>query len=235
MIKRDSPIPLYHQLLEIFYERLQNGDWAPGLLIPPETELAKEYDVSVITVRNALLTLEREGRLIRRRGKGTIVAERELNTAKIEIGTFRDLIDIKDRKVEYRVLEKGITKDYKTLPHKIPDPEVFYVRRVCNIDDRPFYFHTIFVGSSLLDNARIDKWNSPDLEDRLIEYLEPANEVQEVIESITLGHFEANILGEKEGKLALLIERTVFGSDKPVIFERCILGSGKITIKHHKK
>ena len=235
MIKRDSPIPLYHQLLEIFYEHLQNGKWVPGLLIPPETELAKEYGVSVITVRNALLTLEREGRLIRTRGKGTIVAEREPDTAKIEIGTFSYLIDTKDKQIKYKVLEKGFTKDHKSLPHKILDDEVFYVRRLCNIDKYPYLFQTIFIESRVVDSLTIKEWASHDLYDRLVECLDTVNEIQEVIEAITLGHFEANILGEKEGKLALLIERTVFENDKPVIFERCILRSDKITIKHHKK
>jgi len=49
------------------------GEWAAGALLPTEVALAKEYAVSVGTIRKALESLVSDGLIVRRRGKGTFV------------------------------------------------------------------------------------------------------------------------------------------------------------------
>ncbi|WP_051450856.1 GntR family transcriptional regulator [Actinospica robiniae] len=50
----------------------------PGVLIPPERDLAVAYETSRTTVRKAVAELVTEGRLVRRQGSGTYVAEPKL-------------------------------------------------------------------------------------------------------------------------------------------------------------
>lgn len=50
----------------------------PGVLIPPERDLAVAYQTSRTTVRKAVAELVAEGRLTRRQGSGTYVAEPKL-------------------------------------------------------------------------------------------------------------------------------------------------------------
>lgn len=50
----------------------------PGVLIPPERDLAVTYRTSRTTVRKAVAELVAEGRLVRRQGSGTYVAEPKL-------------------------------------------------------------------------------------------------------------------------------------------------------------
>jgi len=57
-----------------FQERIFSGEWAPGSQIPGEVELARELGVSVITVRQALGQLVREGYIRRERAKGSFVS-----------------------------------------------------------------------------------------------------------------------------------------------------------------
>lgn len=58
--------------------RTMAEQFPPGSSIPPERELAAACDVSRTTVRKALAELEAEGRLVRRQGSGTYVAEPKL-------------------------------------------------------------------------------------------------------------------------------------------------------------
>jgi GntR family transcriptional regulator len=74
-IDRDSPIPYYFQLKQILLARIQANEWKPGYMIGSEHELEKEYQVSRTTVRQALGELVSEGYLVRRRGRGTFVAQ----------------------------------------------------------------------------------------------------------------------------------------------------------------
>lgn len=70
-----SPVPLYSQLKELLRERILDGSYPPLSRMPSESELGKAYDVSRITVRQALGDLQKEGLIFKIHGKGTFVAK----------------------------------------------------------------------------------------------------------------------------------------------------------------
>jgi GntR family transcriptional regulator len=73
-----------HAQIEAALERaIDRGRLAPGDRLPSERELAERYDVSRMTLRQALGALELQGRLVRRQGRygGTFVAEPKLELA----------------------------------------------------------------------------------------------------------------------------------------------------------
>jgi DNA-binding GntR family transcriptional regulator len=71
LLNKYSPLPLYHQLKTAIEERIDSGEWSPGMQVPPERELCEQFAVSRITVRRALSELEARGRLTRKQGVGT--------------------------------------------------------------------------------------------------------------------------------------------------------------------
>lgn len=77
-INRESPIPAYYQISLDLRERIRSREWETGTRIPPEAELAKEYNVSRVTMRQALAELVKDGILNRQRGSGTFVNQRPL-------------------------------------------------------------------------------------------------------------------------------------------------------------
>ena len=97
-LDRESVIPLYHQLYEILRSHIDSGIWQPGDLIPPESELKRQYGVSQITVRQALNILVDNGLIYRRRGQGTFVAQRMITSNLTHIVNFAD--DMKQRGME---------------------------------------------------------------------------------------------------------------------------------------
>lgn len=66
----------------------RHGFQAAGTAIPPETELAREFGVSRVTVARALNDLVREGILDRHQGKGTFLSERKGRSATQCIGVL---------------------------------------------------------------------------------------------------------------------------------------------------
>jgi GntR family transcriptional regulator len=72
---RERNIPLYFQLEQIIKSKILTGGFSPGGKIPTETELCDAYQVSKITVRQAILNLVNEGLLVRKQGKGTFTRE----------------------------------------------------------------------------------------------------------------------------------------------------------------
>ncbi|PIE35004.1 hypothetical protein CSA56_05870 [candidate division KSB3 bacterium] len=69
--------PLYTQLKEQLLKRIARGVYKQGEPIPSEAELAKEFGVSVFTVRQAVSLLVAENMLIKQQGRRTYVAERK--------------------------------------------------------------------------------------------------------------------------------------------------------------
>ena len=70
-----SPIPLYSQLKELLRSGILDGTYPAHSRMPSESELGTIYQVSRITVRQALSDLHKEGLIFKIHGKGTFVAK----------------------------------------------------------------------------------------------------------------------------------------------------------------
>lgn len=72
-IDRESPIPVYFQISLDLQQRISGGEWRADNRLPSEPDLAGQYHVSRMTIRQAINELVKDGLLIRRRGNGTFV------------------------------------------------------------------------------------------------------------------------------------------------------------------
>ena len=85
-----SNIPLYAQLVGIIKQNISSGELNVGDLLPSEAELCRTMGISRNTVRQAIGELEEEGLVVRKRGKGTFVAE-ELPAAGMDLSSLTGL------------------------------------------------------------------------------------------------------------------------------------------------
>ena len=69
--------PLWSQLYDILEERIKTGYYPTGSILPAELKLMDEFEVSRITVRQAMDKLIQSGYIVRKRGKGTIVLKKD--------------------------------------------------------------------------------------------------------------------------------------------------------------
>lgn len=54
-----------------------SGEWRPGHVLPSQRELEGKYQVSTVTVRNAVSLLAEEGLIVKSQGRRSLVADRE--------------------------------------------------------------------------------------------------------------------------------------------------------------
>ena len=66
--------PLYREVQWRITRALAAGDWKPGEAIPSESRLAREFNVSIGTIRRAIDELVAGRILVRQQGRGTFVA-----------------------------------------------------------------------------------------------------------------------------------------------------------------
>lgn len=99
---RDST-PLYHRLKAELLGSIQNGTWKAGDLLPSEPELARMFQVSRTTVRQAIGDLAASGYVVRQQGRGTFVAERSKSTTASRLYGFAEELVLRGYNPEVRV------------------------------------------------------------------------------------------------------------------------------------
>jgi len=73
-VERNSPVSAWGQIARQLRAQIEAGVLAPGAQLPTEHELAEQFGVSRITIRQALASLAREELIERRQGSGTYVS-----------------------------------------------------------------------------------------------------------------------------------------------------------------
>lgn len=93
---------LYRQTKDYILDKIQQGIYGPGELIPPERELAEQLNISRYTVRRAIQELVAEGILHRVQGSGTYVTEPTNNVQRSD--TLGIVMPFSDAEVEMLLL-----------------------------------------------------------------------------------------------------------------------------------
>jgi len=217
----ESKIPLYHQIKEDLRARIEEGEWLPGKLIPPEKELCAEYKVSKITVLEAIRGLVREGLLKRKQGKGTFVAEPKLEQSLNRFYSFTESIRQKGFELERRILKvENIEADKHIAKHLgiKKGEKITEIERLRLVNGEPLYLETIMIPVKLCPNLHLKDIGSKSLNDILRnEYKIPLIKGRECFEPINVDDYEAQMLGVKDGVPALLLEHTTYTTKNQVV------------------
>lgn len=91
--------PRYQVIKQYLLDRIESGEYAPHHQIPPEEQLAKQFDVSRMTANKAIRDLVQEGRLIRQAGLGTFVTDQKAESPLLEVTNIAQ--EIRQRGHEY--------------------------------------------------------------------------------------------------------------------------------------
>lgn len=95
---------MHERILRDVQARILSGTWAPGFRIPFETDMAREYGCSRMTVNKALTQLTRAGLLVRNRKAGTFVRAPQSVSAALEITNIRDEVEQGGNRYSYQLL-----------------------------------------------------------------------------------------------------------------------------------
>jgi GntR family transcriptional regulator len=109
-VDRRLPVPFHFQLSEILQQEIVSGRWSPGDRLSSEPQMARRFQVSRATIRQALQRLEQEGLITRSKGRGTFVAELSTRSWLLQSeGFFQDEVVREGRLITSTVLSSGVT------------------------------------------------------------------------------------------------------------------------------
>lgn len=138
-LDRSSPVPLYHQVASAFERAIREGALPPETKLENEIALAKRYNLSRPTMRQAMDQLVRDGLVVRRRGVGTQVVGPPVRRNLKLSSLYNDLED-EGAKPETKVLSLEFVEAGEEVAAKLnvgAGTQVYYLRRLRLVDSRP--------------------------------------------------------------------------------------------------
>jgi len=226
-VDRGSKEKLYVQIYSIIFEKIESGEWSLGSQIPSEDELCRIYDVSKVTVREAIQELAREGYLKRQQGKGTFVLYSvphqglTMRTRLAEDDGLGERVNIRKEVVERGV--KEVPADVKSL--LMTEESIYYMRRKRTVNDVS-YDEEFYIPLFLLPDVGEEDMSAKALYELIEE--KGTKKIFKVQQTIGIARITAGVrpvFAMGEGAPALLVSRLFISHDEsPIAFSRLIAG-----------
>jgi len=208
--------PAYLHIATTLAARVTAGIYPAGGRLPSGSELCREFGVSPMTVRRALLILDNQGLISGVQGRGTFVRSLDLGDSMFRLDSLTG--DWLDDSAEIRLLSASMPRADDKISAMLavsPGERVIYVRRLVSYNGDPAMYHKEyirydprqpFVESQLqltslhafLDSGRAQRF--------------PRGEL--TLTAVQLDAESAQFLGQPEGALALSLEHVFQAGDR---------------------
>jgi GntR family transcriptional regulator len=207
-------LPAYLRIEEEIGQRIEAGELAPGVRLPPERELADSLGVSRMTLRAALARLEQRGLIVRRQGSGTVVGQPKLRQDTSHLRGFFESSLGQGVVPRTRVIERA---ELGAGPHVAdalglrPDERVYKVVRVRSARGVPVVLETSYFPTSIVPGLLDHDLERASIY-RLMERDHDARPVRatQTLEPVAAGRAESAVLEVAVGSPIMLVERTAW-------------------------
>lgn len=132
----------YQEVFETLKSSILSGKVVEGELLPSENQLSQQYNLNRMTVRRALGELEKEGFIIRKKGKGSIVKQNQKRLGLLSFKGFSEVIGQRDGQVSNTVLEGPKVMDWPKgffypLDQKERKTRCIFLKRLRSLNEKP--------------------------------------------------------------------------------------------------
>jgi GntR family transcriptional regulator/GntR family frlABCD operon transcriptional regulator len=201
-------IPQYRQLYELLRKHILTGVYEEGGLLPSENELCALHNMARPTVRHALDTLVKDGLILKKQGKGSIVRKQLQNIGILSISGTASAIGVRYLKTE--ILQKPVIRNWsEPFPFELSELEkesgCVYLERLRYVEDEPVFY----------DINHLPNINLPRLTNRSFE--------NKSLFEILREHYQVEITGGEQKLKAILPDEKIkqllqMKSGQPVLY-----------------
>lgn len=218
---KTGPLPRYYQLKEIIREKMRNGDWTEGQLIPSERELCEQYGISRMTVRQSITELVKEGFLYREQGKGTFVARPKITQQLMRLTGFSEDMKAREWRPGAQILAVEMWPSDETVAKNLRLKEgqpVFKLHRLRLANSEPLALETTCISFMGCESLLEENLEHNSLYNLLTnKYGLNIREAEQEIEAGLANAAEAELLKMAEGGPVLRMCRTTYVERNQVV------------------
>lgn len=218
-VKSRNGMPAYQRIQGKIRKTIETGGLRPGDAVPSERELARIHDVSLMTARHALASLEHEGAVERRRGVGTFVAAPKIHFNKLM--SYTEQMGSRSLNACSKVLLAKIIDDEQDVNARLalsPKSKVVKIERLRHAGDEPFALETCYLSAAQFSGLI----NSPLQRESLFATLERNYNIElgyadEEVDATAADQRTAELLGVPKREPLLRIRQVIYSTKGVVI------------------
>ena len=207
-------MPAYQRIQGAIRKRIDAGQLRAGDAVASERDLAKIHQVSLMTARHALASLEREGVVERRRGIGTFVATPKIHFNKLM--SYTEQMASRSMTAAAKILVAKVIHDEQEVTARLsvpPHSGVIKLERLRQASDEPFALETCYLSDAEFPNLL----STPLGRDSLFKILERNYQVElgyadEEVDATAADPRTAEHLGIRRGDPLLRIRQLIYSA-----------------------
>jgi GntR family transcriptional regulator len=235
-----SRVPRYHQIARTLRERIATSGQAPGERLDNQRSLAREFGVTLMTLRQALDLLERDGLIARRHGLGTFVARPAIDYDILQLRALAGDLSALGEDVATRFLRSR----FEPADPRVADAlglaepaEVFVLERLRLVDGEPVSFQASYLPAALgAEVSRADLAVTPLRQVLTFKLGVEITAARETVSAVPLDRRAARELGCRPGLAAFRSDRVSVGPDgAPIVYDRVFIPGDRFRITRSLK
>ena len=218
---RRNGTPAYKKIQEAILKRIEDGQLKPGDAVGSELRLAKIHGVSPMTARHALMGLEQDGKVERRRGAGTFVAPPKIHFNKLM--SFTEQMTSRGLGGHSRVLSASVVEDRADVAARLglpPHERLWKVERLRFGGGEPLAEEVVYLSAAQfpgLVRAQLERGSLFSILER--DYGLTLAYADEEIDATTTDSKTAELLRVAPGAALLRIRQLIFSTaGKAILF-----------------
>ena len=216
--------PKYKIIYDQIVKFILTDVWPVGSNMKSENELIKLFGVSRLTIRNVLNILENEGRILRSRGKATLILDRLLqNKKQTEIKDFAVTLNADYKLIDVEVVKNNFMKKFKN------SSSLYYIKRLRRLKNNELYLISrAYIPFEIIgENVNKKIFKDKNLLEVLINQFEVTiDRSDQELSAVTLSNSDADLFKITKGYPAIL--NTWYMYDKS---NKLVLIDQELTVK----
>lgn len=213
-------------------DKIRDGKYSIGGLLPPESALCGLYGVSRTTVRNAVRMLESEGYVKAQQGYGTEVLDFRTTQKLNYLSSFTRTLESKGYSVSTKSMHIDTIKPDEQLAHQLQISEktdVVRVQRLQMANKKPIAYITDYVVASLVSGIEKDVGKFVSLYRHLEKnYGVSITSAVDTIKAQTADFMLAEMLGISAGSPILANHRVVYSHGVPILVDDVLMDGNRM-------
>ena len=232
---KKNRMPRYHQIARSLRERIALGHPAPGERLDSQRSLARDFGVTLMTLRQALEILERDGLITRRHGLGTFVASPSVDYDILHLRTFAGDLSAKGEHVATRFLRSHFTLADRWVASELAlekGDRAFVLERLRLVGGRPMSFQASYLPASTGEEvAKVDLAVTPLRQALAFKLGIEITAARETVSAVHLDARAARDLGCRPGVPAFRSDRVSIDPDgRPIVYDRVFIPGDRFRI-----
>ncbi|HYB44230.1 MAG TPA: GntR family transcriptional regulator [Candidatus Methylomirabilis sp.] len=228
-------LPRYHQIALSLRERIAQGSPAPGQRLDNQRKLASEFGVTLMTLRQALELLERDGLITRRHGLGTFVSSPTVDYDILHLSSVADGFSSRGEPVGTRFLRSQFAAADRWVSRELALPRaarVFVLERLRLADGRPLSIQSSYLPAGVGEEvAKADLEVTPLRQVLAFKLGIEIAAARETVSAVSLDARAARELACRPGIPAFRSDRVSIGHDgAPVVYDRVFIPGDRFRI-----